>query len=131
MDVIGHGIDLVACSRIERIWQDHGETFLQRIFTRAERAYCLQHRTPVVRLSGRFAAKEAVFKALGTGWRGGLEWTDVETLADPLGKPIVRLARQTAELAARLEIGVMLMSISHTAEYAVASALALRGDPRV
>lgn len=125
MSVIAHGVDITACLRIERIWQEHGEHFLQRIYTPAEREYCLSCKTPAERLAGRFAAKEAVMKALGTGWRGGMRWTDVETLADPLGRPLVTLHGQTAELAAALGIGTILISISHTPEYAIASALAL------
>ncbi len=123
MNVIAHGIDLVHCPRVERIWQDHGERFLDRVYTTAEREYCLDARDAVTRLAGRFAAKEAVMKVLGTGWRGGVEWTDIETLPDPLGKPLVKLSGATAELARSLNIERVLLSISHAGEYAMASAL--------
>jgi holo-[acyl-carrier protein] synthase len=123
MSLIAHGVDLVHCPRIARIWQAHGERFLQRIYTEPEQAYCLDCRTPVVRLSGRFAAKEAVMKLLGTGWRGGVEWTYIETLPDPLGKPLVTLHGPTAELARALGIAHILLSISHAGEYALASAV--------
>lgn len=123
MSPIAHGIDLVHCPRIARIWESHGERFLQRVYTAPEQAYCLACRTPVVRLSGRFAAKEAVMKMLGTGWRGGVEWTDIETLPDPLGKPLVALHGSTAELAQALGIAQVLLSISHAGEYALASAI--------
>ena len=99
MSVIAHGVGLLHVPRIERIWREHGERFLERIFTPAERAYCLDCVTPALRLAGRFAVKEAVFKLLGTGWRGGLEWTDIETLPDPLGRPHVTLCGQCAALA--------------------------------
>lgn len=128
MHVIAHGIDLVAIPRVERLWQDHGERFLVRVFTDAERTYCLGYKTPVIQLAGRVAAKEAVMKMLGTGWRGGIEWNDIETLPDPLGQPLVTLRGQTARLAEQLGIRRVLVSISHTGEYAVASALGL-GDP--
>lgn len=123
MNVLGHGVDLVAIARIERIWRDHGEHFLARIYTPAERAYCLDCKTPAIRLSGRFAAKEAVLKVLGTGWRGGIEWTDIETLPDPLGRPVVRLTGESARIAAERGIAEILVSISHAGDYAMASAI--------
>lgn len=125
MYIVSHGVDLVHCPRIARIWQDHGERFLTRIYTGQERAYCLDCKDPVIRLAGRFAAKEAVMKALGTGWRGGVEWTDIETLPDPLGKPLVTLCGKTAEMAQTLGVAHVLISISHSGEYAMASALGL------
>ena len=123
MQIVSQGIDIVVVARIERIWQDHGNSFLKRIYTLGERDYCLNCKTPGVRLSGRFAAKEAVLKALGTGWIGGIAWTDIETLPDELGKPHVTLSNRTAELATKAGIDEMLMSISHAGEYAVASAI--------
>lgn len=125
MQIIAHGVDIVECARIERIWRDHQQTFLDRIYTPAEQDYCVNCKTPVVRLAGRFAAKEAVLKALGTGWRGGIEFRDIETLPDPLGKPLVMLHHKTALLARTLGIDHVLVSISHTGEYAVASAIAV------
>jgi len=128
MPVVAHGIDIVACARIERIWREHGQAFLERIYTPAEQEYCVNCKTPVPRLAGRFAAKEAVLKALGTGWRGGIEFRDIEVLSDPLGKPLVTLHRRTGELARTLGISQVLVSISHAEQYAVATALAL-GPP--
>lgn len=127
MPIVAHGVDLVHCPRIARIWQEHGERFLKRVYTPAERAYCLDCRNPAIRLSGRFAVKEAVLKLLGTGWRGGVDWTDIETLPDPLGKPLVTLSGPTAELARTLGITEVLISISHSGEYACASAIGLSG----
>lgn len=121
--VVGHGVDIVVVARVERIWREHGEHFLQRIFTPSEQRYCLDCKTPALRLSGRFAAKEAAFKALGTGWRAGIEWTDVETLPDGYGRPHMALSGKSAALAAELGIARMLVSISHAGEYAVASAI--------
>lgn len=130
MQVIGHGVDVVVCERIRRICADHGERFLSRIYTARERDYCLGTRAELVRLAGRFAAKEAVLKVLGTGWRGGIEWTDIEVLPDPLGRPLVTLHGHTAKLAESLGIRTVLVSISHAGDYAVASAIAL-GDAGV
>jgi holo-[acyl-carrier protein] synthase len=128
MQIIAQGIDIVVCERIGRIWRDHGQAFLDRIYTLAEQDYCINCKTPVVRLAGRFAAKEAVLKALGTGWRGGIEFRDIETLPDPLGKPLITLHRRTADLARTLQIDHLLVSISHAGDYAVASALAIGQD---
>ncbi|MCG3126324.1 MAG: Holo-[acyl-carrier-protein] synthase [Phycisphaerae bacterium] len=128
MHLLGHGIDIVVCRRIEEVWQRHGERFLERIFTLEERTYCLDSRTPVVRLSGRFAAKEAVLKALGTGWRGGILWTDIEVLPDGFGKPHVGLTGGCADVARAAGIELLALSISHAGDYAVASALALGGS---
>lgn len=123
MAILAHGVDLVHCPRIERIWHDHGEAFLRRVFTPAERSYCLDFRSPVTRLSGRFAAKEAILKALGTGWRGGILWTDMEILPNSLGRPVCTLSGETRRLADSLGIAQMLVSISHAGEYAVAAAV--------
>lgn len=125
MNVIAHGVDIMLCSRLERSWKEHGERLLARVFTPAECAHCLDSKTPVLRLAGRFAVKEAVMKALGTGWRGGIEWTDIETLPDGLGRPHVTLCGRTRELAESLGIRQWLVSISHAGDYAVASALGL------
>jgi len=125
MAIVAHGVDLVHVPRVERMWRDHGERLLARVLTAAEARYCLNCKTPPVRLAGRLAAKEAVMKMLGTGWRGGIEWTEIETLPDPLGKPLVSLSGRTAELAAALGIDQVLISITHSGDYALASALGI------
>ena len=127
MQIIAHGVDIVVCERIGRIWENHGQAFLDRIYTPAEQEYCVNCKFPTVRLAGRFAVKEAVLKVLGTGWRGGIEFRDIETLPDKLGKPLVTMYNKTADLARTLGIGQVLVSISHAGDYAVASAIAV-GD---
>lgn len=128
MRIIAHGVDIVRCARIGELWCTHGDRFVDRIYTPAERAYCLDCKTPAIRLAGRFAAKEAVLKVLGTGWRGGIRWTDIETLPDPLGKPHLTLHGEPARLAAELGIRDVLISISHTDEHAIASAIGIGPD---
>ncbi len=118
-----HGVDLVHIPRIRRIWLAHGDHFLTRVFTPAERAYALGARQAEITLAGRFAVKEAVFKALGTGWRGGIEWTDVETLPDRLGRPCLTLHGKAAHRGELLNIRRWTISISHAGEYAMASAI--------
>lgn len=123
MSVIAHGIDIVRSERIERIWQRHGQAFLDRIYTPDEISYCTDCKRPVERLAGRWAVKEAVLKALGTGWRGGIEFVDIETLPDGYGQPHCTLRGQAAERARALGITRVLVSISHSDEYAIGSAI--------
>lgn len=128
MSVIAHGVDIVVVARIEQMLARHGDHFLERVYTPAERAYCNAGRSSSIRLAGRFAAKEAVLKVLGTGWRGGIQWTDIETLPDELGKPVVTLTGLSAARAAVLGITKILLSLSHAGDYAVASAVGVRED---
>ena len=125
MQVIGHGIDLVECGRIAEMVQKHGQRFLKRVFTEQERADCRGYKRQWERLAGRFAVKEAVMKILGTGWRGGIAWTDIETRNNPNGKPQVRLSGVVAEKVKEKGIREIHVSITHTAELAIASAVAL------
>lgn len=126
-NILAHGIDLVEVARIERVWKQHAARFLDRVYTVAEQHYCVDSKVTPLRLAGRFAAKEAVLKVLGTGWRGGIEWTDIEVLPDPLGRPLCTLSGTTARLAAQLGIADVLVSISHAGGFAMASALGLAG----
>jgi holo-[acyl-carrier protein] synthase len=80
MEIVAHGIDLVDCPRIEEMVARHGERFVQRIFTAAEQAYAEANKNKIEKLAGRFAAKEAILKLMGTGWRGKIAWTDIEII---------------------------------------------------
>jgi len=122
--VIGNGIDIVECVRIKSLIDRHGERFLNRIFTAAELDYCLRHKRRWEHLAGRFAAKEAILKVIGTGWRDKIAWTDMEITNDSAGKPEVKITGRTAEIANQLGIKKILLSISHTETYAIASAIA-------
>lgn len=123
MAVVSHGIDLIECARIDRIWREHPDRFLSRILTSAERAYCERHRDPTPRIAGRFAAKEAILKMLGTGWRGQVAWTDIEILNDESGRPLATLSGECARIAADLGLSRVLISITHTETLAAASAI--------
>ena len=124
MAIVGHGIDLVEVSRIARMHAEHGGHFLDRCFTAAEQEYCLSHkicaRAP---RPARFAAKQSVLKVQGTGWRGEIKWTDMEILNDSAGKPELTLSAETAQIAARLGITRWHLSITHTHDHAMASAI--------
>ena len=124
MNVISHGIDLIECQRVAHVWQQHGDRFLARVLTAAEQAYCLRRKNPVPHIAGRFAAKEAVMKLLGTGWRGQIGWTDIEVTNDSAGQPHVALTGHCAAVARQLGIAHILLSITHTEHYAAASAIA-------
>lgn len=131
MRILGHGIDVVETARIARLLDEHGDRFLSRCFTRNEISYCQANGQPqrrVEHLAGRFAAKEAILKALGTGWRAGIAWTDAEIVRLPTGQPEVVLHGRCAQLASRLGINQWWVSISHTDALAMASVIATTLD---
>lgn len=122
--IVGHGIDIVEVARIEKLLEEHGQRFLDRCFTPAEQAYCdKSKKRRSEHLAGRFAAKEAILKVLGTGWRGNIAWTDMEILPDPHGKPILTLTGESGQIAHALKITRWHISISHTDRHATASAI--------
>ncbi|MCH8164338.1 MAG: holo-ACP synthase [Planctomycetes bacterium] len=122
MRVLAHGVDLVEIQRIEAMLDEHGDRFLQRCFSEAERAYADSGRgRRAERYAVRIACKEAVFKALGTGWSGGIRWLDVEVDREPTGRPRLALTGRCAELATELGIVHWHVSLSHTTSNALAS----------
>ncbi|HUS93177.1 MAG TPA: holo-ACP synthase [Phycisphaerae bacterium] len=124
-NVVAHGVDLVDCARLAEVIERHGERFLSRVFTEAELAYCRGRKRQIEHLAGRFAAKEAVLKVLGTGWRRGISWRDIEVTNAPSGQPRVALSGECARVAEGLGIRTVLVSISHISTHAIASALGL------
>jgi holo-[acyl-carrier protein] synthase len=125
MEIVAHGIDLVDCPRIEKMIQRHGERFVKKVFTAAEQAYAEKNKNEVEKLAGRFAAKEAVLKLVGTGWRGKIAWTDIEIINNTAGQPEVNLNGEVRIIAEQLGIKHISVSITHTANFAIASAVAL------
>ncbi len=123
--ILGHGIDIVETARIARMMQEHGDRFMHRVFTEGERAYVADQRRIIEHLAGRFAAKEAVLKALGTGWGGGILWTDVEVVRERSGQPTVALHGRCLEVARQQGVTRWLLSISHITTHATASAIAI------
>jgi holo-[acyl-carrier protein] synthase len=114
------GVDIVEIERVAGVIARWGERFLQRVYTETELAYC---RGRIPELAARFAGKEAVTKALGTGIRG-LAWREIEILADPLGKPLVRLHGRARARAAAIGLSHFAVSLSHSRDYAVAMVVA-------
>src|SRR5262245_23309649 len=131
MEIVGIGTDIVECLRIAKMIEEHGELFLSRVYTDWEIRYCRARKHSTEHFAGRWAAKEAVLKCLGTGWRRGLCWTDIEVRNDLDGKPQILLCGATKDLAQHLRVGEVLLSISHCRAYAPAYALPVRLPPAI
>src|SRR3972149_1228290 len=121
--IVGLGVDIEEVSRIEQAVQRHGERFLRRVFTEAEIAYCRRRKNPYERFAARFAAKEAGMKALGTGWRGGVTWRDLEVVNLPGGKPELRLSGAAARIAEQKQVRNIALSLTHTQTQALAQVI--------
>ncbi len=118
--IIGTGIDIVSVRRIKEAEIKWGERFLNRIFTEGELKYSLNHKSPHIHLAARFASKEAMMKALGTGHRDGVVWKDIEVINKESGKPEMILHGKTKDLAGSMGVRNIHVSIAHDEGYAVA-----------
>ena len=118
--IVGTGVDITEVDRIEAAMKRFGDRFLKRVFTPAEVRYCMGKPNAAERLAARFAAKEAGMKAIGTGLRHGVTWQDVEVLRLPGQRPVLKFSGKAAEFAARLGCKRTHLSLSHTAEQAIA-----------
>ena len=125
--IIGTGVDIIEISRVQAAIERNGERFLTRVFTAGEHAYCQARQLSAMHYAGRFAAKEAAFKALGTGWRKGLRLLDVQVSNDPLGAPSLTLIGGALERSRALGVTGIHVSLSHQAEYAIAQVI-LEGE---
>jgi holo-[acyl-carrier protein] synthase len=119
--IVGSGIDMVEVGRIHDSVERFGPRFLNRVFTAAEQAYCLRRRRPSESLAARFAAKEAGAKALGTGISRGVNWLEIEVVREPGGRPALDFHGRAAEIAAELGVARAALSLTHTADMAMAS----------
>ena len=128
MRVFGIGIDVVEVERIASAIQRHGEPFLAKMFTPAERIYCESRKNPAMHYAARFAAKEAVSKALGTGIGGQAGWLELEITRDPSGAPKLLLQGNAAEFAKQNGITEIQISLTHARDYAAANAIAIASD---
>jgi holo-[acyl-carrier protein] synthase len=119
--IVGSGIDVCEVDRIQTaIQSSYGRRLVERVFTQLEIAYAESKANKFERYAARFAAKEAGMKALGTGWRGGLSWRDLEVANLPSGRPTLRLSGKAAEIAERLGVRQISLSLTHTAAQALA-----------
>ena len=129
MHVFGIGTDIIECLRIAQMIERHGELFINRVYTDHEIAYCRARKAATQHFAGRWAAKEAVLKAMGTGWRRGISWRDIEVRNQPSGQPVIALRGGARDVIEATGIQQMLISISHCRSHATAYALAV-GQPR-
>lgn len=130
MEILGIGTDIVECPRIGKMIEQHGELFLRRVYTPREIRYCQARKHAIEHFAGRWAAKEAILKAMGTGWIRGIGWTDIEIRNRPSGSPEVLVCGPAKEIARERGIGEILISISHCRTYATAYAMALARKPQ-
>ncbi len=118
--IVGIGVDIVQLSRIRALCERHDERFLGRILTEREQEYCRRRVDPVPSVASRFAAKEALLKALGVGWSGGVRWRDVEVVRGESGPPSIELHGEAARVAAKKAVRFTHVSLSHDSGAAVA-----------
>jgi holo-[acyl-carrier protein] synthase len=118
--ILGMGVDIAEVPRIQVAIERHGETFLRRLYTAAEREYCEGFKNKYERYAGRFAAKEAAMKALGTGWRRGVRWVDFEVVRELGGRPTIRLDGEAKRIAEEMGVKRIALSITHTEAMALA-----------
>ena len=121
--IIGLGLDIAEIDRIGAAIKRHGAAFLERIYTPSEVEYCESHKNRFERYAARFAAKEAAMKALGTGWRRGVRWRDIEVAREPSGKPTLRLEGVTREIAQQMGVKNIALTITHSGNLALAQVI--------
>jgi len=121
--IIGMGVDLAEVQRIRAAIERRGQRILLRLFTAQERAYCERSRNRYERYAGRFAAKEAAMKALGTGWRSGVRWVDLEVVRQPGGRPVMMLHGEARKIGERMGVQHIAMTITHTETQALAQVI--------
>src|SRR3990167_8821937 len=121
--VVGIGTDIVECLRIAQMIERHGELFINRVYTQHEIRYCQERKQATQHFAGRWAAKEAVLKALGTGWRRGISWRDIEVRNEPGGKPVVAVRGGVKDVVEQHGITEIQVSISHCRSHATALAI--------
>ena len=124
MEVLGIGTDIVECLRIAQMIERHAEQFIARVYTEHEIEYCAARKAATQHYAGRWAAKEAVLKAIGTGWVRGISWRDVEVRNDGAGRPSIVLTGRALDIARGQGIQNVMISISHCRSHATAYAVA-------
>ena len=121
--IVGLGVDIAEVARVKAAIERYGEVFLRRVYAPKEREYCEQFKNKYERYAGRFAAKEAAMKALGTGWSRGVRWVDVEVARQRGGRPTIVLAGEAKNVAERLGVKHIALSITHTNTQALAQVI--------
>ncbi len=129
-ELIGLGTDITECLRIARMIERHGELFINRVYTPEEIRYCQNRKQATQHYTGRWAAKEAILKALGTGWRKGISWRDIEVRNEPSGRPVVAVRGGVKEVVERLGVVEIHVTISHCRTHATATAIVVGKEKR-
>lgn len=124
-NIIGIGTDITECLRIARMIERHGELFIDRVYTPDEIKYCQSRKQATQHFTGRWAAKEAILKAIGTGWRRGISWRDMEIRNEPGGKPTVAVRGGVKDVVEQMGVAEIQVSISHCRSHATAFAVAI------
>ena len=125
MSIIGIGTDIAECLRVANMIEKHEDIFIQKVYTPGEIEYCGARKSATQHYAGRWAAKEAILKAIGTGWAKGIQWTDIEIVNHMGGKPYVKLGGEAKNICESLGITDILISISHCRTFATAFATAV------
>ena len=125
LNILGLGTDIIEIARIGSMIERHGELFLYRVYTEEEILYCQKRKNCAQHYAGRWAAKEAVMKALGTGFRKGIGWRDIEVTSQTSGQPMITLRGGTLDFAQSIGVQQMLITISHCRTFATATAIAI------
>jgi len=128
MNLFGIGIDVIEIDRIRSSVNEFGESFLTRIFTKEEREYCEKNKKSEIHFAARFAAKEAVSKALGTGIGKDVAFTDIEIVRKSSGEPEVKLTGNAKKFAEKMGVSLVKISLTHAEHYAAANAVAMQND---
>lgn len=129
-EFIGLGTDITECLRIARMIERHGELFIDRVYTPEEIRYCQGRKQATQHYAGRWAAKEAILKALGAGWRQGISWRDIEIRNEAGGRPVVAVRGGVRDIVEQLGVAEIHVSISHCRSHATATAIALGREKR-
>jgi holo-[acyl-carrier protein] synthase len=129
MVILGIGTDIVECPRIGKMIEQYGELFLRRVYTEREVRYCQSRKHAIEYFAGRWAAKQAILKAMGVGWSRGVSWTDIEIRPGKSGQPHVLVCGVAKEIAREREIADILITLAHCRTYATAYAMALARPP--
>ena len=128
MEIVGLGTQVMECARVRKMIDQHGEVFLKQVYTDGEVAHCNTKRQSTEHFTALWAAKEAVFRALGTTWKRGMNWADVEVVHDNGSPPRVVVVGQTAELLAVRGVSQILLSTAFCRDFATATAVAVRAS---
>lgn len=130
MDIIGIGTQIMECVRVRKLIDKHGETFLKQVYTDRETSYCNAKARSTEQFTAIWAGKEAVLRALGTTWRRGVAWTDVEIVCENGGAPRVIVSGATEEIVITRGVGTILLTTAQCRTFATATAIAMRSGER-